>query len=128
MLSVRNGLMVLIMTAVSFMAGAQEIYKTVNEDGVVEYSDMPTPEAQEVEVKPNVVEVTPAKPADPASDVPPPESGEVTEPSQQADEVYEADNLVRDRDLAKKRAIENNNQAVEGPVHKGGRPNGARRR
>jgi len=115
------------------MAGAQEIYKTVNEDGVVEYSDMPTPEAQEVEVKPNVVEVTPRESADPASDKSSPRAKEVTETSQQPDEVYEADRVVRERDLAKKRAIENNNHAGEGPAHKGqvkkgGHPNGARRR
>lgn len=115
------------------MAGAQEIYKTVNEDGVVEYSDMPAPEAQEVEVDPNVVEVTPRKSAGPASDESSPRAKEATEASQQPDEVYEADRVVRERDLAKKRAIENNNHAGDGPAHKGqvekGRHlNGSRRR
>jgi hypothetical protein len=58
----RNSLMFLFVLAVSFTAGAQEIFKHVNEDGSVEYSDMPSPDAQEIEVDPNVVDVTPGKP------------------------------------------------------------------
>ena len=48
---------------------ASEIYKRVNEDGVVEYSDIPSDDADRVEVVPNVVETNPVqrreRPADP---------------------------------------------------------------
>jgi hypothetical protein len=59
MLNLRNSLIALAMAAVSFTAGAQEIYKSVDEDGVVEYSDMPSEGAQAISVDPNVVDVTP---------------------------------------------------------------------
>jgi tartrate dehydratase beta subunit/fumarate hydratase class I family protein len=128
MLYVRNSLITGVMIVISFTAAAQEIYKTVNEDGVVEYSDMPAPEAKEIEVDPNVVSVTPRKSSAPTSDVSPSEGKEAPELTQESDEVYESDDLVRDRDLAKKRAIENNNQGAERPVHRGPVKKGAHRR
>ena len=128
MLYIRNSLITGVMISISFTVAAQEIYKTVNEDGVVEYSDMPAPEAKEIEVDPNVVSVTPRKPAAPTSDVSPSGGKEASELAQQPDEVYESDNLVRDRDLEKKRAIENNNQGAERPVHKDPVKKGAARR
>jgi hypothetical protein len=61
MLYIRKLLMVLAMGAVSFTTGAQEVYENVDKDGVVEFSDVPTPGSREIEVKPNVTEVTPVK-------------------------------------------------------------------
>lgn len=50
-----------LMLAVSLTAGASEVYKRVNEDGVVEFSDTPYPDADKIEVKPNVVETNPVQ-------------------------------------------------------------------
>ena len=62
MLYIRNIFMVLAMSAVSFTTSAQEVYENVDEKGVVEFSDTPTPGSKAIEVNPNVVEVTPVKP------------------------------------------------------------------
>jgi len=55
-----------IITA-SFTAGAQEVYKNVDHQGVVEFSDQPSPGAKAVAVKPNVVLVEPVKSSSPVS-------------------------------------------------------------
>ncbi len=54
----------------SLTAGAQEVYKNVDEKGGVEFSDQPTPGAKAVDVKPNVVPVEPVKFSSPVSAVP----------------------------------------------------------
>jgi hypothetical protein len=46
----------------SFTSGAQQVYESVDKQGVVEYSDELSPGAKEIVVKPNVVDVTPVKP------------------------------------------------------------------
>jgi hypothetical protein len=113
MFYLRNSLMVLVMATVSFAAGAQEIYKTVNEDGVVEYSDTPSPQAQEIEVKPNVVETNPEKYVAPAPEAPPAKPEESAEPEQESVEVNDVDRLERE----KRRAAEH--EAAEGSAHEG---------
>jgi len=55
-----------IITA-SFTAGAQEVYKDVDHQGIVEFSDRPSPGAKAVDVKPNVVRVEPVKSSSPVS-------------------------------------------------------------
>ena len=50
--------LVIILTF-SFTAAASDVYKRVNEDGIVEFSDRPTPDADKIDVKPNVVETNP---------------------------------------------------------------------
>lgn len=47
------------MLAFSVAAGAQEIYKRTNADGVVEFSDRPFANGTQVEVRPNVVATNP---------------------------------------------------------------------
>ena len=47
--------------ALATSSAAEQIYKTVDEDGVVVYSDMPSPDADQIEVVPNVVETNPVK-------------------------------------------------------------------
>lgn len=47
----------LLALAACVTATAGEIYKRVNEDGVVEYSDTPYPDAEQIEVNPNVIEM-----------------------------------------------------------------------
>ena len=131
MLYLRNSLIFCAMTAVSFTAAAQEVYKSVNEDGVVEYSDTPQPGSQEIVVDPNVVEVEPVVSADPAPKAPPVEQKEMVESEAdlQSDRVYD----VEDR---KKRAVvheEIRDEVTEKPGHKGqvkrrAHSEGARRR
>ena len=58
---------IMIFTAIitiSFAAGAQEVYESVDQQGVVEFSDQPTAGAKEVDVRPNVVDVAPVAPVD----------------------------------------------------------------
>jgi hypothetical protein len=85
--------MVLAMGAVSFTTGAQEVYENVDKDGVVEFSDVPTPGSREIEVKPNVTEVTPVKRVAPsaAESSPSPEAADADAPSRQSEEVYAED-------------------------------------
>lgn len=130
MLSLRNILMVLALAGVSLTTGAQEVYKSVNADGVVEYSDTPTPDAQEVEVKPNVIEVTPAPATAPRREVSSVDPETPTEPAQQTDEIYTEAN--RDRDAGAARRVIHE-EASAPPAHKeqinsGGRAHASPRR
>ena len=60
-----------IMTSTSFAAAAVEVYQQESQEGVPEFSDKPSLGAKKVEVKPNVIEVEPLQPLEPA-DIPPP--------------------------------------------------------
>jgi hypothetical protein len=130
MLSLRNILMVLAVAGVSLATSAQEVYKTVNADGVVEYSDSPTPDAQEVEVKPNVVDVTPVPAAAPPREVSSADPETPAEPARQTDEIYTEAN--RDRDAGAARRVIHE-EASAPPVHQeqinsGGRAHASPRR
>jgi len=98
MLYIRNIFMVLAMSAVSFTTSAQEVYENVDEKGVVEFSDTPTPGSKAIEVNPNVVEVTPVKPvARPAAEsAARPEAAEA--PARQSEELYSEDNRIRNEE------------------------------
>ena len=65
---IHNVLLSTIMIATCSVAGAVEVYEQDDQQGVPEYSDKASPGAKEIEVKPNVIEVEPVKPAD----LPPP--------------------------------------------------------
>ena len=141
MLKLRFSLTALTIAAFSVTAGAQEteIYKSVSEDGVVEYSDMPSEDAQAIHVDPNVVEVSPerrsavAQPTGPgireqAADSPP-ENVEYVDDG--------VDRLQRRKIETKEIAGGIKEQHREGPsvapaggegAHKGGRPAGGHRR
>jgi len=54
------------MITTSFTAGAQEVYKNVDQQGVVEFSDQPSSGAKAVDVRPNVVDVAPVKSIEPS--------------------------------------------------------------
>lgn len=61
---------ILIFTAIittSFAVGAQEAYESVDQQGVVEFSDQPTAGAKEIDIRPNVVDVVPLDQSQPAS-------------------------------------------------------------
>jgi hypothetical protein len=139
MFYLRNSLMVLAMTAVSFTAGAQEIYKTINEDGVVEYSDTPSPKAEVIEVNPNVVETNPQKPvaSDPVAEAPPVKREEGGQSEELSGDVNDVDRLERAKRGAvvgeeKRENREAREGVVDGPAHEGrvkrGHTKGARRR
>lgn len=64
---------ILILTAIittSAPTGAQEVYENVDRQGVVEFSDRPGPGAKEIDVKPNVVDIAPAKPIESSHSTP----------------------------------------------------------
>jgi hypothetical protein len=98
-------LMVLATVGVSATAGAQDVYKSVNADGVVEYSDTPQPNSQEIEVKPNVVEVTPV-----SAPTPSPEAS-ATEPEAQPEAASQPEELYGDANRNRKE------EAVRQEVH-----------
>ena len=62
------------LATLSVSAFAGDIYRRVNEDGVVEFSDTPFPNSEQVTVRPNVVTTSPAstrtRPADDADAAP----------------------------------------------------------
>ncbi len=64
------------MITTSFVTGAVEVYQQEGEQGVPEFSDKPSPGAKKVEVKPNVIEVEPLQPLEPADIPPPPDVSE----------------------------------------------------
>jgi hypothetical protein len=58
-------IMILVaMITTSFSAAAQEVYESVDQQGVVEFSDQPGAGAREVDVRPNVVDVAPVPPVE----------------------------------------------------------------
>jgi len=64
----RLSLLCLLLLALSLPAAASDIYKRVNEDGVVEFSDRPMADGDRVQVNPNVVATNPVqRPARPAA-------------------------------------------------------------
>jgi len=46
--------------SVGASAGAEKIYESVDDKGVVEFSDQPSSDSKQVDVKPNVVDIAPA--------------------------------------------------------------------
>jgi hypothetical protein len=117
--TVEKTILAMPLLALSLLANAQEVYKRVQEDGTVEYSDMPFPDSQIIEVDPNVVEVTPEK--RPQSS---PQRAEVRQ-EQRAPEKLEADRNVyvreEDKDRLKHRAVEEKNEHEQ--KHDVARPN-----
>ena len=116
MLYRRNSLLFLALAAVSLTTAAEEVYKSVDENGVVSFSDTPTPAAQEFEVTPNVTEVTPvssaARSPEAASSASEPEVAAESAPP--TEEVYADDNR-NPREAAARREI--HNEAPAQPVH-----------
>ena len=103
-------ILVVPLLALSLLVNAQEVYKRIQQDGTVEYSDMPFPDSQQIEVDPNVVEVTPERRKQSA-----PERAEVRQ-EQRAPENLEAENKDNvyinndERDRAKRRAVQEKHQ------------------
>jgi len=56
------------MSTISFAVVAEEIYEKVDKEGVVEFSDMPSSDAQVIELeKPNVADTLPVERVEPSS-------------------------------------------------------------
>ena len=115
MLYIRSTFLFLALAGFSFMAAADEVYKSVDENGVVTFSDIPTPSAQEIEVTPNVTEMTPTSSAarSPGAASGTSEPQAAAESAPQVEEVY-TDNR-NPREAAAKREI--HNEASPQPVH-----------
>lgn len=68
-----------------FAVSAEEVFEKVDKQGGVEFSDQPSPGAKAIDVKPNVVNVTPVKPMGTTS--PAPATGVAEKPADEAPEV-----------------------------------------
>lgn len=60
-----------VMLSVSLTASAEKVYEKTGKEGVPEFSDQPSPGAKKIEVKPNVVEIVPARRITPSPPVNP---------------------------------------------------------
>jgi hypothetical protein len=116
MLYIRNSLLFLILVAVSLTIAAEEVYKSVDENGVVSFSDTPTPSSHEIEVTPNVTEMTPVSSAARSPEAAPSTSEPevAAESAPPIEEVY-ADDSRNAREAAARREI--HNEASAQPVH-----------
>ena len=56
----------LAIATIALTAVAEEVYKSVDKKGVVEFSDTPSAGAKAVDVNPNVVDLAPANPSRPS--------------------------------------------------------------
>jgi hypothetical protein len=107
MIYIRKFLIILAMGAVSFTTVAQEVYESVDEDGVVGFSDTPTPGAEEVEVHPNVIEVTPVNP--PAA---PPAVESSTGPAATDESALEPEEIYGETPPARDEVLEDEDQVA----------------
>ena len=116
-----------IAAIVSVTAVAEEIYKGVDENGVVEYSDTPIPDAKKIEVNPNVVEVTPVEPTAPRREA---AGGQQSQPQSESDaelrteDVNDVDRLEREKRRARDVGVERHEN--KGPEAGAARGAGAR--
>ena len=58
-------LALVLMLACSLTAAASDIYKSVDADGVVVFSDRPSSDAEKIEVQPNVIQTAPVNMPEP---------------------------------------------------------------
>ncbi len=89
-----------IMISTSFIAGAVEVYQHKGEQGEPEFSDKPSPGAKKVEIKPNVIEVEPLAPLEPADIPPPPDVSKGGESDSDGTEVTRRHTVSDDKEVA----------------------------
>jgi len=86
--------------AFSFTAVAQQVYKRVNEDGTIEFSDTPSSDADKIDVQPNVIETNPIQPqaheASTEKPEPAPEPAAEPEPVEPVEQVWLEEEAYRD--------------------------------
>jgi hypothetical protein len=105
-----------LILACSFSAAAEEVYKRVGPDGMIEFSDRPSSDADKIEVNPNVVQTNPVKPRTPSSSSP--SRSESSERQVRAKEGEEADNArasTRRESTERARNTDDNPYFVEQP-------------
>ena len=113
------------MIATGLTAVAQQVYENVDEQGEVEFSDRSSPGAKTIEVKPNVIDVTPVKPIEsstPVSSAEAPATPGGMAPDVEHQGVATDDERLRRREVRKESAehIEHQEGAVHAPAHRGG--------
>jgi len=109
-------LIFVLLLACSLTAAASDVYKRVNEDGVIEFSDRPSPDAQKIEVKPNVVETNPVTRPTPAASSTDTKATEVSSGRQSsANNESVLTRNQRERAARKRTRGENNQELVADP-------------
>ena len=119
----RHSIMILApMICTCFAAYAQEVYENVDRQGVVEFSDQPSPDAKPVDVRPNVVDVAPVKPMEaspPASPTGPAKAPAATvQPLEMQNNVSTDYNDEREARRKRERLMDGNGEAVQEPARK----------
>ena len=122
-------MIVALVATAGTLAAEGEVYKSVDSQGGVEFSDKPTPGAREVDVRPNVVEVTPVKPLPPTAPVsarPSDMAGGDAMPDEVLEDEssgYDGSNYYRnERRREIRRRIEQGPKPTQLPAHKGPGP------
>jgi hypothetical protein len=112
------------MITISFAAAAQDVYESVDQQGVVEFGDQPTAGARVIDVAPNVVDVAPpapvelSQPAHATGEEEVPGGNEQTEVIREgvAGDYYVDDENRRDMNREREGVVEPGEAAVHQPV------------
>jgi hypothetical protein len=104
----------------AFTASAQEIYKDVDNKGVVEFSDHPSSGAKAIDVNPNVVDLAPVKPEESPPRAKKPSLSEQSEatPDTVTEHYYGDYEKGRERHRERKERMEHREKAVQLPENK----------
>ena len=117
-------LALVLMLACSLTAAASDIYKSVDADGVVEFSDRPSSDAEKIEVQPNVIQTAPVNMPEPV--VSSGDNSSAQSPATEQSNVDIEDNRTTTRLEREKRAAneaENNRESELEVDHDPGRAN-----
>ncbi len=118
-----------VMISISFTADAEEVYESVDKEGVVEFSDKPSSDAQEIDVKPNVVDVAPVESVEPSSPASSTGAAKTAADSVQSEAILEREADEYYDDYEKRREIhreqqeeqvEHREEVVRQPAHRSG--------
>ena len=108
---------------VSFMASADEIYKSKGEQGTVVFSDQPSPGAKAVEVnEPNLVNIETPEPVASTPTAPAKNTAKAASP-EQSEVVYQNQGYYEEERLRNKKHLEHKAHHVDAPKvtpHKSG--------
>jgi hypothetical protein len=102
------------MITTSFTAGAQQVYENVDKQGAVEFSDHSSPGAKTIEVKPNIISVTPVKPIEPSTPV---SAGEAPSTREGIEPEVEHQGIIGAYDDDRERRRRALNEARDGNEH-----------
>ena len=116
-----------VMITVSFIVSAEKVYESVDEEGVIEFSDKPSSDAQVIDVeKPNVADTVPTEQVKPSSSASKTSTNEKPASSEQpeiihvgGDSYIDDDEKRRKMHREKKERMEDRKEVVRQPVRKG---------